>query len=165
MYTTKNGVNKKSGLKFCFFTALLLIFSFQASSQGGILKWSADDNSYFRIENDEVVQFSLPDNQSKVIISKQQLTPPGSTLPLKLSFYTFSPDKQKALLFTNTTKVWRLKTKGDYWILDLKSGSLNQLGKSLPSSSLMFAKFSPDGKSVAYVSGNNFIWKILQHRK
>jgi dipeptidyl-peptidase-4 len=29
------------------------------------------------------------------------------------------------------------------------------LGKTLPASSLMFAKFSPDGNSVAYVSGNN----------
>ena len=45
--------------------------------------------------------------------------------------------------------------KGDYWILDLRTGSLSQLGKPFPESSLMFAKFSPDDKSVAYVSQNN----------
>ncbi len=155
MRTSKNQFVKNSGLKFWGFILLLLIFSSQVHSQGGPIKWSADDNSYFRIENDEIVQFSLPENKSKVIVSKQQLTPQGSTTPLKISFYTFSADKQKTLLFTNTTKVWRLNTKGDYWVLDLKSGSLHQLGKSMPSSSLMFAKFSPDGKSVAYVSGNN----------
>jgi dipeptidyl-peptidase-4 len=58
-------------------------------------------------------------------------------------------------VFTNTKKVWRLNTKGDYWLVDRKSGSLSQLGKTLPASSLMFAKFSPDGNSVAYVSDNN----------
>jgi dipeptidyl-peptidase-4 len=58
-------------------------------------------------------------------------------------------------LFTNTKRVWRLNSRGDYWMLDRKAGSLSQLGKTLPASSLMFAKFSPDGNSVAYVSGNN----------
>jgi len=32
---------------------------------------------------------------------------------------------------------------------------LQQLGATLPASSLMFAKFSPDGAHVAYVSGHN----------
>jgi dipeptidyl-peptidase-4 len=40
-------------------------------------------------------------------------------------------------------------------MFDRKTGTLSQLGKTLPASSLMFAKFSPDGNSVAYVSGNN----------
>jgi dipeptidyl-peptidase-4 len=57
--------------------------------------------------------------------------------------------------------VWRLNTKGDYWVLDLKTGSLNQLGKSLQPSSLMFAKISPDGKYAAYVSGNNIYLEDL----
>ncbi len=59
------------------------------------------------------------------------------------------------LLFTNTKKVWRYHTRGDYWVLDRKSGALHQLGKGLPESSLMFAKFSPDANKVAYVSKNN----------
>jgi dipeptidyl-peptidase-4 len=74
---------------------------------------------------------------------------------LQVSYYSFSEDQKKVLIFTNTKRVWRLNTKGDYWVLDRNTGSLKQLGKSLPVSSLMFAKFSPDGKSVAYVSGNN----------
>ena len=155
MHTTENDSIKKSGLKSWIISAMLLLLSIYASSQSGGIKWSSNDNSYYRFANDELVQFSLPDNKSKVIISKQQLTPQGNTTPLKISFYTFSTDKQKALLFTNTTKVWRLMTKGDYWVLDMKTGSLVQLGKSMPASSLMFAKFSPDGKSVAYVCGNN----------
>jgi len=59
------------------------------------------------------------------------------------------------LFFVNTVKVWRYKTKGDYWILDLINSQLSKCGKELPSQSLMFAKFSPDCKSVAYVSDHN----------
>ena len=136
--------------------ALLVFFvSLIGSSQSGELKWSSDGNSYYQIEKNELVQYTLPENKPVVILSKQQLTPSGSSDPLHFSYYNFSSDQQKVLLFTNTKRVWRLNTKGDYWILDRKSGSLSQLGKTLPASSLMFAKFSPDGNSVAFVSWNN----------
>ncbi len=154
MNTRKKTSRKKTASKFISLSILLTLLALQVFPQGG-MKWSGDDNSYFRIENDEIVQYSLPENKGKVLISKQQLTPADSKSPLRISFYSFSTDKQKILLFTNTKRVWRLRTKGDYWILDLKNNALTKLGKSLPTSSLMFAKFSPDGKSVAYVSGNN----------
>ena len=136
---------------------VLLVFfvSLIGSSQSGDLKWSTDGNSYYQIEKNELVQYTLPDNKPVVILSKQQLTPSGSANSLQFSYYSFSTDQQKVLLFTNTKRVWRLNTKGDYWMLDRKSGSLTQLGKNLPASSLMFAKISPDGNSVAFVSGNN----------
>ena len=63
--------------------------------------------------------------------------------------------RQKLLIFTNTRRVWRLNTRGDYWVLDLASERLHQLGAGAPSSSLMFAKFSPDSSKVAYVRANN----------
>jgi len=136
--------------------ALLVFFvSLIGSSQSGELKWSSDGNSYYQIEKNELVQYTLPENKPVVILSKQQLTPSGSSDPLHFSYYNFSSDQQKVLLFTNTKRVWRLNTKGDYWMLDRKSGSLTQIGKNFPASSLMFAKFSPDGNSVAFVSWNN----------
>lgn len=146
--------SENSVFKFWIFTVVFILSSVQVYSQNGV-KWSRDDNSYYRTVNDEIVQYSLPENKGQVIVTKQQLTPQGSKSPLKLSFYTFSADKQKVLLFSNTKQVWRLRTKGDYWVLNLKNNSLTQLGKSLPPSSLMFAKFSPDGNSVAYVCQNN----------
>ncbi len=54
-----------------------------------------------------------------------------------------------------------MNTKGDYRILDLNTGKLDQLGRERPSSSLMFAKISPDGKYAAYVSGNNIYMEDL----
>ncbi|HUW92443.1 MAG TPA: S9 family peptidase, partial [Bacteroidales bacterium] len=50
---------------------------------------------------------------------------------------------------------WRYNTKGDYWILNTATGSLTRLGRTMPSSTMMFAKFSPDGTKVAYVSNRN----------
>jgi dipeptidyl-peptidase 4 len=144
-----------TGLKVFFISLIVLFVSLIASSQVGDIRWSVDGNSYYKVEKNELVQYTLPDNKPAIVLSKQQLTPAGETTPLQFSYYSFSGDQQKVLLFTNTKRVWRLNSKGDYWMLDRKSGSLSQLGKSLPASSLMFAKFSPDGNSVAYVSGNN----------
>jgi dipeptidyl-peptidase-4 len=148
-------IRKRNRLRLVSIVLLVFFVSLIGSSQSGELKWSTDGNSYYQIEKNELVQYTLPDNKPVVILSKQQLTPSGSSDPLHFSYYSFSGDQQKVLLFTNTKRVWRLNTRGDYWVLDRKSGSLSQLGKNLPASSLMFAKFSPDGNSVGFVSGDN----------
>jgi dipeptidyl-peptidase 4 len=135
--------------------ALLLLISFDLISQPSGIRWSDDGNSYYRLVNNEIIKYNLPENKPNVLISKAILTPQGTSAPLKVSFYNLNENLGKALIFTNTKKVWRLNTRGDYWVLDLKTGSLKQLGRTLPPSSLMFAKLSPDGKSAAYVSGNN----------
>ena len=63
-----------------------------------------------------------------------------------------SPDRKRLLLFTNSRKVWRQNTRGDFWVLDLATWRLRKLGgHSAAPSTLMFAKFSPDGGRVAYV--------------
>ena len=67
---------------------------------------------------------------------------------LKVRNFFFSDDGKKILIYTNSKKVWRYDTRGDYWVLNTTDNSLKQIGKTLPPSSLMYAKFSPDGKSV-----------------
>jgi dipeptidyl-peptidase-4 len=155
MFESEIFVRNRSGVKVFVISAIILCITLITSSQVADIRWSVDGNSYYRVEKNELLQYTLPDNKPVVVLPKQQLTLSGSANPLQFSYYLFSGDQQKILLFTNTKRVWRLNSKGDYWMLDRKSGSLIQLGKSLPPSSLMFAKFSPDGNSVAYVSGNN----------
>lgn len=154
MFISEKLSGQKRGIKL-FLLSLLIFITLLANSQVADIHWSADGNSYYRVEMNELVRYTLPDNKHEVIITRQQLTPKDETKPLQISYYSFSEDQQKMLLFTNTKRVWRLNSRGDYWILDRTSGSLTQIGKTLPPSSLMFAKFSPDGKSVGYVSGNN----------
>jgi dipeptidyl-peptidase-4 len=145
----------KHPIKSIFLTVIIVLFPLvNLLAQGGI-KWSKDGAAYYRIEQNEITQYTLPANEKKVLISKQQLTPAGQSAPLKISLYAFSEDQKKVLIFTNTKKVWRINTRGDYWVLNLSDNSLKKLGNNRPASSLMFAKFSPDGTKVAYVSEYN----------
>jgi len=141
--------------KAIFLVILLIIVSVSLQAQRSSMRWAPEGHSYYKIEKGEITRYDLPENTPTVVITKQQLTPQGSENPLKFTFYQFSADQQKVLLFTNTKRVWRLNSRGDYWVFDRTAGTLNRLGKTLPASSLMFAKFSPDGKMAAYVSGNN----------
>jgi dipeptidyl-peptidase 4 len=134
--------------------SLMLVAIVSVMAQGGI-KWAKDGNSYYRVEAGEIVKYTLPANTKAVVVAKDKLTPSGQTKPLALNGYTFTADEKKLLVFTNSKKVWRYNTRGDYWLLDLTNNSLKQLGKNRPASSLMFAKISPDGKKVAYVSEYN----------
>lgn len=119
------------------------------------MQWSADGNAYYMAERNEIVQYSLPSGAKTVVVKKEDLRPAGSNTGLSVQDFNFSKDFSKVLLFTNTQKVWRQNTKGDYYVYDRVQKNLTQLGKSLPAASLMFAKLSPDGKQAAYVSQQN----------
>ena len=124
------------------------------------IKWAQDGNSYFQIERGEVIQIMLPSNERKTLLSKSDLTPQGGNT-LAVRSFSITPDGSQILIYTNTVKVWRLDTKGDYWVYNRKTKSLAKLGRSLPASSLMFAKISPDGLNAAYVSGSNLYVESL----
>ena len=83
------------------------------------------------------------------------MTDKSTGKPIPVRSISWSADNEKVLIYNNTQRVWRYDTRGDYWVLNLKDGALRQLGKGMPESSMMFAKFSPDGTRVAYVSNNN----------
>ena len=132
---------------------VLFIIPFFVFSQG--IRWSKDGNAYYRLESGEIVQYALPANTRTVLVSKADLTPVKQTSPLEIRNFVFSEDQTQILIFNNTVQVWRLDTRGDYWVLNVKTKSLQPLGKGRPESSLMFAKISPDGKKAAYVSQQN----------
>ncbi len=75
------------------------------------------------------------------------LIPPGETEPLAIDGYAFSHDLARLLIFTNSKRVWRSNTRGDYWVLDRTSHELRKLGGDAPPASLMHAKFAPDGSA------------------
>ncbi|MHC2991778.1 peptidase S9 [Pontibacter sp. HJ8] len=144
---------------------LLLLFiivttSFAQGSQNR--QWLKAGNAYVLEEQGQLVKYSLPDGASSVFLEKAALVPAGKNEPLKVRSFTLSADEQKVLIYTNTQKVWRYDTRGDYWVYDLQTKRLRQLGAGRPESSLMFAKFSPDGGKVAYVSEHNIFVEDLQ---
>jgi dipeptidyl-peptidase-4 len=123
--------------------------------------WSADGNSLYENTGTGITEMNLTGKGVSIIINSKQLTPAGRDKPLQIKHFFFSSDFKKVLIFTNSKKVWRYETRGDYWVYNIADSSLYQLGKSLPSSSLMFAKFSPDGLKAAYVSGHNIYMENL----
>ena len=103
----------------------------------------------------DIVRYATANGERTVMVSAKQLLPSGAKTPLEIDDYAWSEDMARLLVFTNTKPVWRRNTRGDYWVLDRKSGALRKLGGDAPASSLMFAKFSPDGSKVGYVRENN----------
>ena len=128
-------------------------------------QWTKDGYGYLQARPDELVQLDARHpGQAVTVLSRQQLTPAGQTEPLHVRYFALADDGQKVLLNTNTKKVWRYDTRGDYWVYDRGSQQLTQLGKGRPESSLMFAKFSPDGRKVAYVSEHNlYVENLADH--
>ncbi|RYE30501.1 MAG: S9 family peptidase [Sphingobacteriaceae bacterium] len=109
-----------------------------------------------QVQNGAIVQTSISDPSKQIILADAQLlTPKGKTEPLQIRSFTFSDDGKKVLIYTNAKKVWRYYTRGDYWIANLSTKTLKQIGSAQPVSSLMFAKFSADATKVAYVSEHN----------
>ena len=127
---------------------------------GGNVNWMKDGEHYSKIERNadggfDIMAYKAKDNSKEVLIPAILLVNPDTKKPITVRSFAFSDDNSKVLIYTNTRRVWRYDTKGDYWVLDLASGKMQQLGKKFPEATLMFAKFSPDATRVAYVSGNN----------
>ncbi|HVM89234.1 MAG TPA: DPP IV N-terminal domain-containing protein [Puia sp.] len=149
---------------FWFFLITIIACSSLKAQYGNKYEWSKDGNSYYQVKQGEVVSISVADNKETVIVPKDKLVPPNQNAPISIRRFLVSANGQNFLIYNNTKKVWRYDTRGDYWIYNLQNSSLTQLGKSLPASSLMFAKFSPDENKVAYVSGHNlFVEDLLTH--
>ncbi len=127
----------------------------------GPARWMADGAAYTTVESSgpsggsDLVRYDAVTGARSVLVPSARLVPAGATTPLAIRDYAWSADGRRLLVFTNTARVWRQHTRGDYWVLDLASGRLRQLGGDAPASSLMFAKFSPDGSRVAFVRANN----------
>ncbi len=128
----------------------------------GPARWLKDGSGYTTVEESEtceegkdIVRYDPQTGERDIFVSAQSLTAPGQSKPLDIDNYIWSADGKKLLVFTNTKRVWRENTRGDYWVLDLDSGDLKKLGGDAEESTLMFAKFAPTCDRVAYVCKRN----------
>jgi dipeptidyl-peptidase-4 len=141
------------------------------SAPFGPIAWLDDGEAYTVLEpakspeGHDIVKYSTAKGTREVVVGAARLIPPGARKPLEIEGYKWSKDQNHLLIFTNAKRAWRLNTRGDYWVLDRRTGELWQLGGQIPPSSLMFAKFSPDGTQVAYVAENNLYVQSLATRK
>ena len=130
----------------------------------GPVRW-LDDKSYVTLESPgeekkgrDIVRYDAETGKRDVLVPASSLVPAGDSIPLNVESYAFSKDRGKVLIFTKSERVWRDNTRGDYWVLERAGGKLTKLGgPDAKPSTLMFAKFSPDGRKVGYVREYN-IW-------
>lgn len=131
------------------------------SQRFGPARWVDEGSGYTTLERAgggqgrDIVGYDTRSGDREVLVPAEKLTPASTGSPLEINDYQWSEDKSRLLIFTNTRRVWRTNTRGDYWVYGMADGSLRKLGGDADPSTLMFAKFSPDGRRVAYVRAND----------
>jgi dipeptidyl-peptidase 4 len=134
----------------------------------GPVVWLKGGKSYATVEpsgtegSTDIVRYDMETGQREILVSGQKLVASGEKKPISIDDYALSDDLNRVLIFTNSRRVWRRNTRGDYWVFDRNSLALKKLGDGGPPSTLMFAKFSPDGRKVAYVRFNNIFVEDLE---
>jgi len=140
------------------------IFSSDEFSQErfGPARWLKDGSGYTTLEDSktlskgkDIIKYDPASSKREVLVAAERLVPKGEENPLEITDYAWSQNGNLLLIFTDTKRVWRRNTRGDYWILDLNTWKLQRLGGKAELSTLMFAKFSPDSTRVGYVIKNN----------
>jgi dipeptidyl-peptidase 4 len=134
---------------------------FRAQSYGPI-SWLSKQGGYAMLapsmqvkDAQDIVRVDPATGNSEVLVSAAHLIPKGETKPLTIEEYHFSANEAHVLIYTNSQRVWRKNTRGDYWLLDIGSGDLRKLGGDAKAAALHNATFSPDGTKVAYVRERN----------
>ena len=130
-----------------------------------------DENPALDAEGEELpapqdIVFYDPETLDRtILISVAQLTPSEQERPLAVDNYHWSEDRSRLLVYTNSERVWRTNSRGDYWVLDIASGELWQLGGAgAEPATLMFAKFSSDATKIAFVRENNiYVQDLASH--
>ena len=117
--------------------------------------WMEDGRSYSALTEKGLVRVDAANLAETVIVPQAAFVPEGAARPLRVEDYTWSEDKTKLVIYTNSRRVWRRNTRGDYWLVDVAAGSVRQLGKGLEPSRMMYGKLSPAGDRFAYVYFNN----------
>jgi dipeptidyl-peptidase-4 len=123
--------------------------------------WAKSGKGFYKMEKadprkgKDFVYFDCASTNKEIVVPAHAFTIPGEWSSLAVDDFQMSEDESRLLIYSNSKKVWRQNTRGDYWIMDVASRELRKLGRDLPASSMMFAHFSPDGTHVAYVYANN----------
>ncbi len=125
-------------------------------------KWRADGEAYTTLEESasvaggiDIVRYEAATGARSILVDAALLKPAGADKPLAITDYVWSPDGQALMVQVRAPSARRNNPLGDYWLLDLRTRKLRQIGAGRPALSLIHAEFAPDGAHVAYVSGND----------
>ena len=110
----------------------------------GEVRWLPDRPAYLKLEADSasgsggapsLVRYDAATGKREVVVPPARMVPPGDSAPLPVEDYDLSADGKRLLIFTNSRKVWRQNTRGDFYALDLTSWKLTRRARTWSSSS------------------------------
>ena len=111
-----------------------------------------DGEHYTVLEKDGIVKYSYKTGKKIETI-----------LEAKIQDYTFSHDESKVLVLNEQQPIYRHSFLGKYHVVNLsKNGKITALNNG---NWVQEPKFSPDGKFVAFISGNNLYYQDLSSEK
>lgn len=127
----------------------------------GAIQWLKGGSAYLELEpapdgkSQQIVRHDPSSGETEIVVRAEQLKPLGAKAPLWVEDFSISADGRKLLLFTNSRRVWRRNSRGDYWIYDSEKKTPRKLGGAFPEASLFYGSFDPEAKRIAYVHENN----------
>ena len=127
------------------------------------VRWIDDEFYAATEENGDVVDLyrvHAETGDRELLVRGAELIPPGATDPIRIEGYEFSSDRSRLLIYTNSIRVWRQNTKGEYYVWDFEEQRL--LATATRDGYQQFAKFSPDGRLVGFVRDNDLFVTDLQ---
>ena len=101
-------------------------------AEGFSANWADGSDSFRTFKKSEsgpgrdLVFVDPTSGDKSIFMAAKDLVPEGADKALNVSEFFSSPDNSKVLIYTNTKRVWRYNTRGDYWVLDRQSKSLNE---------------------------------------
>ena len=129
-----------------------------ASFRGG--RWAEEGPVITYIEQAEdseathLMSYNLETDERTRLIDGTNLYAEDVDRLIAIEGYQYSTDESKVLIYTDSERVWRYKTKGYYYVYDLDDQSLTPIA-SRDDGFQMFAKFNPAGDRVAFVRNRN----------
>jgi dipeptidyl-peptidase-4 len=118
------------------------------------IQWMDDGRRYtFVGDSGDLVVEDAATGRRETIVQAAALMPQGAQRPVAIEGYEWSGDERKLLVYTNSQRVWRSNTRGEFYVWDMDGRTLTRAA-SQPGLQ-QFAKFSPDGSKVGFVRDND----------
>ncbi len=138
-------------------------FEFSSKSVDGF-KSMKDGTHYTKpAKNSSILKYELisSSDEGTIIVDSKDLVYDSN--PLNYDDYEFNSDETKILFLTETQSVYRRSFTAKYFLYDIATKKLEALDEEHQPQTL--AEYSPNGKMVSYIFGNDIFIKNLQTGK
>lgn len=134
----------------------------------GQWKWLPDTDAYLFFKMDTTTKvrslynYNLATGDTSLFLAGDKFAYNGENLTIV--DYTININSNKILLVTEQQRIWRHSRSAVYYLYDMSNSSIKQIANG---DRLRNVKFSPDGKSIAYVNADNnlYVFRIDVNKK